>query len=75
MGADVAAANPDIGEQLREYAQLRGEPGSDELSLLEAAMFLEETFEILLSDAEIAPGTLGTFALMEQLIAEKRGGV
>jgi hypothetical protein len=64
----------DITGRLEEYARLRPEPGHDELSLLEAALFLEESFSIRLSDAEISPQALGTFALMERLVAEKLGG-
>jgi hypothetical protein len=63
----------EIAERLQEYAQIGREPGRDELSLLEAAMFLEESFHIRLTDAEIGPDTLGTFALMERLVAAKLG--
>lgn len=64
----------DIEERLEEYARLGREPGRDELSLLEAAMFLEESFPIRLSDAEISTDTLGTLALMARLVAAKLGG-
>jgi hypothetical protein len=70
----VTLGRPEISARLQEYAQLRGEPGGNELSLLEAALFLEESFDIEIKDAEISPGTLGSFALMEQLVTQKLGG-
>ena len=72
--AAVTPDRHDIEERLEEYARLCREPGRDELLLLEAALFLEESFHIHLSDAEISPDTLGTFALMERLVAAKLGG-
>jgi hypothetical protein len=70
----VTPVNSDIEERLEEYAWLCRDPGRDELALLEAALFLEESFHILLTDEEISPESLGSLALMKQLVAEKRGG-
>ena len=70
----VTPDRPDIAGRLEEYARLGREPGRDELSLLEAAMFLEESFHIRLSDPEISPDSIGTFALLERLVAMKLGG-
>jgi hypothetical protein len=65
---------PDVAERLGEYLELRGEPGRDELAMLEAALFLEESFSIRLDDADISPDAMGTRALMERLVAAKLGG-
>jgi hypothetical protein len=70
----MTSDRPDITGRLEEYSRLGREPGRNELFLLEAAMFLEESFHIHLSDAEISPESIGTFALMERLVAEKLGG-
>jgi hypothetical protein len=70
----VTPVNHDIQEKLEEFAGLYREPGRDELALLEAALFLEESFHILLTDAEISPETLGTLPLMRQLVAAKLSG-
>lgn len=73
-GAGVTAQRGGIRERLAEYAALGREPGRDELALLEAALFLEESFPIRISDAEISEENLGTLELMERLVVAKLGG-
>jgi acyl carrier protein len=70
----TGTGRPDIAERLREYATLGRGPGGDELVLLELALFLEETFGIRLSDAEIAVGTLGSLERVERFVAAKLDG-
>lgn len=70
----MTSGAPDIDRLLGEYLDLRGEPGSDQLALLEAALYLEETFAIALTDADISPGVMGTRELMARLVSTRRGG-
>jgi hypothetical protein len=70
----VTPVDRDIQERLSEFAELCPDPGRDELTLLEAALFLEESFPLRLTDEEISPETLGTPALMKRLVAGKLGG-
>ena len=73
-GAGVTTQRHEIRERLAEYAALGRDPGRDELALLEAAMFLEESFPIRISDAEISEENLGTLELMERMVVAKLGG-
>jgi hypothetical protein len=62
----------EIDARLEEFRRLRPDPGRDELTLLETALFLEETMGILLSDEEIAPGQLGTFEDIRRFVAARQ---
>jgi hypothetical protein len=62
-----------IDARLEEYRRVRPDPGRDELTLLETALFVEEAFGILLSDDDIVPQTLGTYAAMRRFIAAWQG--
>jgi acyl carrier protein len=70
----VTTERHEIRERLAEYALLGREPGRDGLALLEAVLFLEESFPIRISDAEITEEHLGTIELMERLVVAKLGG-
>ncbi len=59
--------------RLDEYLGLHPEPGRDELSLLETALFVEEAFGIRLSDDEIVPAVLGSRESLMDLISRKAG--
>ncbi len=59
--------------RLDEYLCMRPEPGRDELSLLETALFMEEAFGIRLSDAEIVFDELGTKEALQLLLDRKLG--
>jgi acyl carrier protein len=63
-----------VDELLREYEALGREPGVDELSLLEAALFLEESFGIRLRDEDMTAEAMGTIARMRELVSAKLGG-
>jgi hypothetical protein len=63
-----------IDALLEEYSRIRPEPGRDELTLLETALFIEETFAIVLSDKELDTGTIGTFDAIRSLIIARRSG-
>ena len=60
-----------VKERIGEYRRIRKEPGNDRIALAEAALFVEEVFNITLTDEEIDLETLGTFAAMERLVIEK----
>ncbi len=70
----MSAGRVQVDEILREYAGLGREPGADELSLLEAALFLEESFAVRLRDEDITPEAMGTIARMRELVAAKLRG-
>jgi len=60
-----------IQEYLREFARYCKHPGSDEASLLETALFLEDVFGFLLTDDEICKETLGDHPAIEKIVFEK----
>ncbi len=62
----------DVDARLEEYRRVRPDPGRDELTLLEAALFVEDALGIRLGDDEIVPGNLGTFEAMRRFIATRR---
>ena len=60
-----------ITERLSEFARVNQNAGKDEMTLLEAALFVEDVFGIVLSDAEICEENLGTRKATEKFILEK----
>ena len=61
-----------IDARLEEYRRVRPDPGRDELTLLETALFVEEALGFRLSDDEIVPGNLGTFEAMRRFVATRQ---
>lgn len=64
--------NPqDICERVKEFTNIRENAGGDEAALLEAALFVEDVFEIRLSDEEICEENLGTHQAIEKFVSKK----
>lgn len=59
----------DIDSILEDYMVSRDRSGDPELEAVSAALFLEETFGITLSDADIDLSVLGTHLGMRSLVA------
>lgn len=59
----------DIDSILEDYMVSHDRSGDPELDAVAAALFLEETFGITLSDADIDPSVLGTQVSMRSLVA------
>lgn len=63
-----------IDAEIEDFALAR-RPGTDaELSLVEAAMFVEEAFGLRLSDGDISRENLGSPAAMRRFVLERAGG-
>jgi hypothetical protein len=60
-----------IKEYLSEFARYCKQPGIDEASLLETALFLEGMFGFLLTDDEICKEILGDHPAIEKIVLEK----
>jgi hypothetical protein len=61
----------DIHERINEFRRTRAAAGSDEIRLLEVALFLEDVFGICLIDEEICEKNLGTHDSTEQFVLNK----
>ena len=62
-----------VEEMLADHGRLRDATGDPELDALRAAIFLEDAFGIVLTDAEIDPDLLGTAEGMRELLARRNG--
>ena len=60
-----------IQEYLKEFAGYCKNPGSDEVSLLETALFLEDMFGFCLTDDEICKEMIGDHPSIEKIVFEK----
>ena len=60
-----------IHEVVQEYRRLRGETWSDPAALAEAALFVEDVFDIQLCDEEISGEELGSPEKMARLVEKK----
>lgn len=60
-----------IKERIAEFAGGFPDAGTDEASLLEAALFIEDEFGIFLSDNEICEENLGTHFAIETFVRNK----
>jgi acyl carrier protein len=61
----------DVFDRINEFRRIRPEAGSDDTKLLEAALFVEDVFDIQLSDDEICEENLGSYAAISQFITRK----
>ena len=61
----------EIQERIEEYRRIRRKPDSDGPALAEAALFVEEVFGLLLSDAEISADNLGSIPAIKQFVLTK----
>jgi hypothetical protein len=59
---------------LQQYNLLPRGQGKDAAALAEAALFLEETFPITLTDEEICEENLGSSAAMEVFVLKRLSG-
>jgi hypothetical protein len=57
--------------RLKEFSGIRQNAGKEETALLEAALFIEDTFGIVLSDEEICEENLGTLEAVKKFICKK----
>jgi hypothetical protein len=60
-----------VKERLSEFAGICQHAENDEISLLEAALFVEDVFGMVLSDNEICQKNLGTHNAIEKFIFKK----
>lgn len=60
-------------KRLDEFRALRTDPGQDEQSLLEAALFLEDNFGLRLTDDEISKNHLGNHSAIKKFLFKKLG--
>ncbi len=57
--------------RLAEFSGIRQNAEKDETALLEVALFIEDTFGLVLSDEEICEENLGTHEATEKFVYEK----
>ena len=60
-----------LHQLVTEFGEIMRYGATDEISLLEAALFVEDVFGFILSDEEICEGTLGTPEAIERFVLEK----
>jgi len=60
-----------VKERLSEFAGVCQNAENDKKTLLEVALFVEDTFGIVLSDNEICEKNLGTHHAIEKFVFEK----
>jgi len=63
----------DIFERIEEFRKTRPDAGSDNVRLLEVALFVEDVFGLCLSDDDICERNLGTFQATEMFVRKKFG--
>ena len=61
----------EVRKRLAEFSGIRQNTGKEEAALLEVALFLEDTFGLVLSDEEISEENFGTHEATEIFICEK----
>lgn len=69
----IILSRDDVHQRIAEYAGTRPAPSDDALDQVEAALFIEEVFGIILSDHDMTSERLGTFEAMEQLVIDRLG--
>ena len=57
--------------RLAEFSGIRQNAEKDETAVLEVALFIEDTFGLVLSDEEICEENLGTHETTERFVNEK----
>jgi len=64
--------NPqEIKKRIDEYYHIHKDLSTDEPSLAETALFVEEVFDLVLPDEEISAEYLGNIPAIEQLVLTK----
>lgn len=72
MSGDRAAE--EVDRLLEEYGATRDPAADPELEAVRAAVFVEDVFDVTLSDDEIDPAVLCHPAALRALLARRRGG-
>ena len=60
-----------VQKRIAEFARIHPDAGADEVSLLEAALYIEEVFGITLSDKEICEKNMGSQKAMKNFLLNK----
>lgn len=63
----------EVDRLLREYDAIRDPDADPELEAVRAAVFVEDAFDVTLTDEEIDPAVLCHPAALRALLARKRG--
>ena len=63
-----------VEQVLRELEELRDPTGDPELEAVKAAILLEDSLGMTLTDGDIGPGLLGDPSAVAQLVARLQGG-
>ena len=71
MVNSVVMNTRDVYERFEELNGIRGDAGSDEVSIAEMALFIEDVFSIRLSDDDICETNLGTLPDARRFVLEK----
>lgn len=61
----------EVRKRLAEFSGIRHNAGKEEAALLEVALFIEDTFGLVLSDEEICEENLGTHKATDQFVLKK----
>ena len=61
----------EVHMRLAEFSGIRQNAGKDETALLEVALFIEDTFGLVLFDEEICEENLGTHEATERFVNGK----
>ena len=72
LGGDLE--DTEVALLLSDFAALASHPRDPELALAEAALFVEQTFGIALSEADISAENLESAAAMERFVLARIGG-
>jgi hypothetical protein len=69
-----AVSAGDVGKRIAEYAGIGPAPADDPVAQAEAALFIEDVFDLKLTDDDMSVERLGTFEAMERLVLERLAG-
>jgi len=61
----------EVHMRLKEFSGIRENAGKEETALLEVALFIEDSFGIVLSDEEICEENLGTHEAVKKFVFKK----
>ena len=61
----------EVNKRIKEFSGIRENARDNNADLLEVALFVEDVFGLVLSDAEICKENLGTLQSIERFVIEK----
>lgn len=61
----------ELKARILEFTRVHTNAGDSEIALLEAALFIEDEFGLVLTDDEICEKNLGTRQAIEKFVSEK----